>query len=489
MTAYLKILPLILFHFLILNVSVGHSKDVKKHFYFVGGGGEPAGDKTQFDESLKRIGTLSTNPGWKVNVSFNGGHKNTESIISDKFKKGKNFGAFTKVNYNKVIDDMISKIKSKELGVKDQLMLVIETHGAERNSSVEKTHSIALSGGEVTDYKKLDGVETVNLDRLQELVNLAAKNGVKLAIADMSCFSGNLLNIKHENVCMISASGPNHYGYSGAFGFASKFYDQLKAGNNLESAFLNSRYIGSDPDFPMISTDEGQAVDSIIYKALSPYLIYNDDKTTDFTLKYDLEDMNKFKSEVCTYDKNHKDLMNLIGQVKDVYKITDTVANEKIKSLKTALTNYRNFQKKYESVLRSKFELENEIKGILQKDFSDKESAWQKYSPIDFLTMDYKQFIKDAEVRLKSNLDDSNKNLTVRNIAKFKEQEMIAKQLLNKLGPSAKTKAAEYANLMNKSKETWKLAQLVSFEARSLYDQLYKQMKSDAGNPCKDFVI
>lgn len=488
MSAYAKIFNSFLLSILFLSVSVGHCAGVKKLFYGEGVGGEPVGDSTQFDGPLRKLSNFTSSPGWEFTVSYNGGHKNTEEITKTKFKNTRNLGAFTEVNYNAIIDEMISKINNNEVLEKDQLMLVIDTHGAQKEGS-EKTHAIALSSGEVTDLKTLEGANRINLDRLETLVELAARKKVKLAIVDMSCFSGNLLNIKNENVCMISGSGTNHYSYSGEFTFPGRFYEQLKPGRNLEDAFLSARVQGFHPDFPMISTDEGQAVDALIYKSLSSYLVFNDSSTNDFTLQYDLQDATNFQAQACSQKSNHEQFKALLEQIKDVYKITGKAGENQMASLNGALKNYRNYQQKYEDAVKSKFEVEAQIAAILERDFADKRPLWEAYSKLDFLTVDYKTQVKQAELRLKNSDTEGNRILTLNLIEKSKQQDLMATKIKSELSSSTLSKLKNYEAVMKKSTDTWVLAKEVSLEARKLYFHLYQQMKSQKSNPCRDFVL
>ncbi len=182
MTAYKKLFSLILTF--TLTTSLGYSREVKNQFYFLGGGGEPKGETTIFDNDVKLISGFINSPGWETTVSFNGGHKKTEDIISTKLPNVKNAGPFVEANYNKLIKEMTDKISDGTLASGDQLMISIDTHGGRKGKEI--THKISLSGSAATNLNTLAGATTVDLDKLQVLIDLAAAKGVKLAVIDMS---------------------------------------------------------------------------------------------------------------------------------------------------------------------------------------------------------------------------------------------------------------------------------------------------------------
>jgi hypothetical protein len=481
MAAYTKILLSSLLIYSCLSVPVSYS-EVKKQLYVIGGGGEPDRDFTIFDDSLKQIANFSNTPGWDTTITFNGGHKKTEDIIKTKMKKAKNGGAFVKKSYNALIEDMIAKVKSSTKG--DQFLLTIDSHGGEQKG--EKTHSIAAAYSEAGDRRSLDGAETINLDRLEELAKLAGDRGVKLAIVDMSCFSGNLLNIKNDKVCMISATGPKHYGYAGDFTFAKKFYENFKPGKNLEDIFLETREFGHLPDFPMISTNAGRAVNDILYKSLTPYLNFNDEATSDFTLQYSAIDKKAFTGEVCMFDKNHDDMLAIVKQIRNVDKVATKVT---LNRFTEAINKYRALQKKYEQSLLGKYEVEDEIKKILEKNFADKKDYWEKYSPIDFVGFDFATEVINAKKRLAVAESVADSERAKNHIKLFTEQDKVAKAIRAQLSSSAKNKLKQQDKMMKEVDQTWKLAQLVGLEARAVYNTLYKQQNTKKSNACKDFVL
>ena len=61
--------------------------NAENHLLILGGGGSPKGDKTLFDGDLNNFGKNLEKSKWNYDVSFNGGHKDTEVIIRNSYSK------------------------------------------------------------------------------------------------------------------------------------------------------------------------------------------------------------------------------------------------------------------------------------------------------------------------------------------------------------------------------------------------------------------
>jgi hypothetical protein len=186
---------------LLLFYSISFSYSGEKQLYFFGGGGEPEGPTTIFDKDINILSRFSNNKSttWKTNYSFNGGHKKTEAQLRSKLGKANTLGRFDEANFQQAINDLENKLESGKLKSGDQLILIIDTHGT-KNSSEEKTHLISLSPSESTKLKTSSEAKKISIDKLEKISNLAAKKGVKLALVDLSCFSGSTLKIANKNV-------------------------------------------------------------------------------------------------------------------------------------------------------------------------------------------------------------------------------------------------------------------------------------------------
>nr|BDT29645.1 hypothetical protein BHI3_31110 [Bacteriovorax sp. HI3] len=488
-----------LFPVLLLSLSVSYSAEVKKQFYVLGGGGEPVGKSTIFDNDLKLISSFtgSKKNGWETTISFNGGHENTESIIAKKMSNVRNKGPFIESNYNELINEMIKKIESGELAAGDQLMVTIDSHGARK--SYEKTHQIALAGSALSNLKTLEGAQTIKLDNLEKLASLAAEKGVKLALIDMSCFSGNLLNIKNDKVCFISATGPEQYGYAGSVDlgiftmtstFSGKFYDLLKKGRNLEEIFLNARMRGDSPEFPMISSVEGDMIHQALYQMLLPYMRYNRKTITDFHESYD-SNYRDFENQVCTLNKQHNSLMSLLTQAEVMAKIGDESMNNEFRSLKWALEKYRDYQLVYEEALRAKLKVGDEIKAILEKDYAEDSALWKRYYPEAFINLDLDYTIKVMQELADKEQNERMKKIWLGSLKDSQRQKEIIEGVKSKLSDNSKAALQNAQKAFADSGKTYSLASQVTVEARKVYDTLYKSMQKESkkSNPCREFVL
>lgn len=502
MTAYFKKLTLLSF-VLNLTFSVAYSADPKKQFYFIGGGGEPKGETTIFDGEIKRVGSFINKSNWETTVSFNGGHKKTEDLINSKMSRAKNAGPFIEKNFNALMDEIIQKLEKGELSEGDQLLIAINTHGARRSigKDPEKTHHVAMSYSEAKDLNNLSGAQTVDLDKMEKIMNLAAEKNVKLGILDFSCYSGNLLNLKNDKVCLVSASGPEQFSYGAGtlnlgfftlsfpITFGSKFFDSLKKGKNLEELFLSSRTTGDTPDFPMINTKEGLAINEMMYRMITPYLSYNADYTANFAARY-VRTGDRFEEQVCRIEDNHNQLLDFLKQYENLASVVDDVNRNEFKSLREALEEYRSYQRTYEVSLRGKFEVEKEIKAIFEKQFPNNKKEWNNYSPLDFLSLDLDSSIKYYEGLAER--DKNNKYLSGvwdSTVAGLKKQKEIASYVKENLSENAKAKLKAQEEAYSKSGVTRTLAMKVSVEAKKVYDTLYKKNQSAESNPCRDFVL
>jgi hypothetical protein len=478
--------------YLFLTISLSYSAE--KHLYVLGGGGEPKGDKTIFDSDLKTIGGFVEKSSWSSTVSFNGGHRKTEDILSSKFSKATNAGAFVEENYNKMVNEMISKIESGVLKSGDQLMVVINTHGA-KNSGKEQTHQVATAHSSLDDLQTLAGASVVKLDNLQKLVDVAAEKGVKLAITDMSCFSGNLLNLKGDKACLISATGRDQFGYAGTLDlglfnvtatFSGKFFNQLSEGKNLEEIFLKSRQKSWTADYPMISTKAGRAIDDKLYNLLSPYLRVRDGRAVTFGYS---SNRNKFYNEVCQSQNNYSQIMEILNLKEQTEAVTDKVFADQVSELKKSVEAYRNFELYYEDAIKGTHETENEIRSILESKFPENKNIWSKVEPLEFTNQiddrqikQYQEMVNNAGPRTRrmwqSALDD------------LMAKKAMVEEVTKSLSPAAKEKIANYEKAFANANQTKDLATKVSSEAKKVYENLYRsQMDKDEANPCRDFKL
>src|SRR5690349_12376650 len=147
-------IKLLIISLLALNSTITFAEN---HLLVFGGGGEPQGETTIFDSGMETFGKNLKKANWRYEVSFNGGHRNTEKILSNNFPSPVIPNTdFTDVKFEKLLIDYKEKILSGTIKSGDQLMIIINSHGASKDSNSE-THKISAKGGAATDLNNLQG--------------------------------------------------------------------------------------------------------------------------------------------------------------------------------------------------------------------------------------------------------------------------------------------------------------------------------------------
>ena len=250
-----------------------------QHVLYLGGGGDPANRAgTIFDEGLKELGRYLTSSQSTSEIRYNGGHPESEAILKAFKTSPDSRGPLTPDSFQESIQrtykTYLEKFKSGTIAPGDQLLVIIDSHGAKRDSK-EVTHSIAVSKrAPGTSVDNLPIETTQSLDALKGLVELAKASPLKLAIVDLSCFSGttqSLVNLgasAPDQVCIVSSSGTEEYGYTS---FSRNFQAAMKPGASIEDIFLSTRSTDPLGAFPMISTPAGREVAQRLYELFRPH--------------------------------------------------------------------------------------------------------------------------------------------------------------------------------------------------------------------------
>lgn len=451
---------------------------------------------TLFDGAIKNIGNyLTSNPQIKAEVALDGNHKITKEIIKESFPKNINATDFQKSDYLRLIQSYKEKLLSDEMKSGDQFMIYINSHGAEKNRDNKlKAHAIATSEGNTTDLNNLQGATTVELSDLIELRNLAKSKHVKMAIIDASCHSGNSLDLADNNTCVISSTGPNHYGYAA---FSEKFSAGMMKGKNLEDLFLETRENDSTSGLPMISTKSGLNINTAIYEKITPFLFHFDD-TNDKLTPY-LE-KNSSVHDQCIADKNFSSLMKTINVIEELNSSTKkiifvelTTKAVDLRRLKMLLADY----KKSLDLARKKMDQLN-LKRLDKKETIFIDPSLGKfnkpsisYTWRQLLTMKFDELTRDVQTRLKHEKDQKEIQslkglLSIYSQSRTKRDVLIKSHADLALIPM---KEKEISDLIDtsyaKNKE-------IATEERKLYSALYKESKKNLkedSNPCRDFHL
>ena len=477
---------------LIIAFSINLGWAQENYIAVMGAGGEPQNKETTiFDAEIKNLGKFFKKDNkWNLSVSLNGGHDKTEEIISQNLAKNdvKNL-SFIEPNFNAMIADYEGKISRGEIATGDQLVLYISTHGAQKTGN-ETSHQISFAGKEAQDLNTLSNASTVSLDKLQNLIDLANKHGVKLGILDFSCHSGNALNLANDKTCIISASGPNHFGYTS---WGHTFSSKMKKGKNLEEVFLETLSKRSEPSFPMISSPIGKDIQNEMYPLLGRYLNYWKENPWHEKLTKNIE--NEVEANRC--EEVNEDFRRL---------------NSMITALKAA-THSSKVHKKYDAFLRSLGEYHSfldELKKDLIRmnlpglkkeeevcfnsiEWNDKETnTCTKVKISSLLKSDFEKEIESIEVMRDQAVKDNKAYLVrwARNyISQLKESKVIKEKLLAE-NPGFNEYMSYYKDYPKLKDRTWDMASDVAKKFREIYLEEYDKGKRDSRpNPCREIVL
>lgn len=473
----------------------------KKQYILIGGGGEPTNATdgrgnpilgTMFDDDIQDVRAfLNKAPEWQKEVSFNGGHPKTEEILRTSYKDT-NATSFTTQQYKKLIADYVTKINNGEFTKGDQILIHIATHGAIKVGG-QLTHSVATANNALQNYDTLGG-DLADLDELKRLSDLANQKGIKLGIIDESCHSGNSLSLANDNTCVLTITGPLHYGWNGGNSNPDVLNKNLVPGKSLEDIYLKARRESADTGFPMISSPEGKKVQDQLYEMLTPYL-YAFDSNHDKLLPY----MTSGEQDLlCKYDSNFAELNNIISQMLDINRKTTTPNTKlivELENLKKAIGDYYTFQRGIVQDLQgvdfSLLKNEEEIKAQEKVGLMTYTMTY-KFTWRELMTMDYDKRISEMQERLAAaTTKDDQLNLRL-NIAALRNSKKRGEELKVKY-PELINTEDKLNSIANKEARSYDMANKIGRLSRTLYDALYrdyqKQGPSLESNPCKDFIL
>ena len=230
-----------------------------KYALVLGAGGEPPGATTIFDPSFKILGEKLEDNGYRTTGAVDGGHQKTEQIVKDGF--GPEVKGFTKQNADEQIARLAETIGS---GKAKQLLIVVNTHGWP--ATAKALHLVGTADPESPTY---------DLAQLEKLQAKAREHGVKLAILDMSCYSGQTLalNKRYPETCVVTGAGSNNVGYSDV---SASLFKNLRRGRSLEDSYRDTRR-GAMSGWPQISTPAGYAAGRALADLHGPVSGYEGD--------------------------------------------------------------------------------------------------------------------------------------------------------------------------------------------------------------------
>jgi hypothetical protein len=480
----MKLIPLFLLLYCLTTLA---AEAPKMHMLVLGGSGDPLGTNTTFDNSLEQMANyyqqkIEKSESGQLSIAFDGGHEHTDMLKSSKFPQAVSIKDFNKDTFREELarfEKMMAENKTIKRG--DQLLVYIDSHG-NKNDETSKTHDVAAE--ETTSNNS--GVPTVvSLDELEQLKHAAAVNGIKLAIIDLSCFSGSTQYLADKNTCVISSTGKNHYAFSGG-GFSRNFTGHIRSGISLESLFLTARSASTLPDFPLISTSEGELLKKQIYNSISPYLYYT--ASSGDLLVDELVNRARDSNYSCKENSSFENFIKLLNKMEINANIaTDAASFETKESLiefsdfKKALKEYKDLQDKLTERLKEMhIERFNKVEQVTPEySFSWAEllngdwEAWSATTQDKILNSEGK--MKEEYIYCKSVIDKANE----------------AKRKILQENPSFEKYKDVAKNYENYPEQTSDLAVKIASLEKKIFDRLYKKYKKENNqtNPCREFIL
>lgn len=224
----------------------------KNQLLYFGGGGESK-DKleTIFAKGFNHTIDFAQKRKWDAEYYSTHDHLADKAVAYYKHVKTKEF---TVENIQKRFELLDQQIKNGEYKSGDQLLIMFDTHGTVDDSYLISTTDDKLFNPEVY---------------LRRIVTEAEKQGIKIGIMGLTCFSGQLQNFGSDKTCVVSVSQADQLGYVYD---SETFAKNLITSNNLEDVFTKgrtaNRWALAQPE---ISSPAGQKTQAAL-KALKSYL-------------------------------------------------------------------------------------------------------------------------------------------------------------------------------------------------------------------------
>lgn len=445
-----------------------------RYMAYMGGSGDPPGTTTIFDAKIGGIGSYATASESQTRIAFDGGHSQTESALASSFP-GQTVSDFTNSNYEAMIANYEADIQNGRIKTGDQLLMVIDSHGAERNPGFQ-THNIASGRGAAVDLNNLSGSDTVSLDRLMNLSRLAEEKGIQLGIIDMSCHSGASLPLANSRTCVITASGPQSYAYGGDNReiFSNRFVSRMRPGRNLEDIFLEARSGAVDAGFPMISTPEGIRAQDQIYPILRRYINYSDPRAD----KFNDEIEQSVATQSCLQESAEvQRILELVGNLESV---TEGIT---FSDFRSALTDYHNYRRTIQEELTRMgvphLNQSRRICGVPNLGCNDLTVGLIIGMPADERIAENQGLLASA-----TNADDRTR--AQQWITYFQNVKNVREELIATY-PGIESHSVYLRQNEDIRARTIELANRVSREAQRIYGALYQRQENT--NPCRSFTL
>ncbi|OFZ20162.1 MAG: hypothetical protein A2X94_09660 [Bdellovibrionales bacterium GWB1_55_8] len=423
----------------------------KTHTLFLGAAGEPAGSTTLFDLSLRTAGAYFSTAKHPVKLVFDGGHSVTEKIAAQFYDEREDISPETAKGSLRALKKDIERGKIKK---GEQVLVALVSHGARREGDEAATHGVSIGRQQLLQSRELI-----------PLRDAAEKAGVRLAIIDQSCFSGDTLAIASDKTCVVSATGEDVVSYPVE---SESFWKNVNPGVSLEEAFLRGRSQRAYPSVPMISTAAGKATAELIREVSASLIGW-------------VSDLEKQADKHC------------VAGCSQNFPAEDTTAkldHAMTKIAKTAIMDSEAL-KKFRVALEEQYRFLHEL-FFLTSDLKAKDKRQEKL--VDGAKVDWKYMVGFDQAELRQMLETelasggSMKFALEEELKQLPLVEEVRARLLSENEEFRKyvEAHARYKQLFGKM---WQESVRVSLLERGAYDRIYRSMKSEGANPCRDFVF
>jgi hypothetical protein len=187
-----------------------------------GGAGEPA-DSNMFTSDFIKTTSWARDHEWNINdVLFDGDNQNLQSQISSTAKKP--VTSLTQGNFLISLMKLSADAKSGRLKEGDQVLIMVDDHG--ESDKTAYSHAIRCEG------------ISCDPSYLKDVIKQLEQRGIRVAVVDFSCFSGQSLDLASDKTCVVTATTANDVGWND---FSGNFIANMKTGTSLESVFLKTR--------------------------------------------------------------------------------------------------------------------------------------------------------------------------------------------------------------------------------------------------------
>lgn len=443
-----------------------------KHVVLFGGSGDPPGPTTLFDTNARLLGQYSQQVNANARIAFDGGHAQTEAIVSQSFPSVARED-FTSASYRAKVQGYIADIQAGRIQRGDQLMLVMSTHGAQPMEG-QRSHNVSAGRGHAVDLNTLSGSETVSMDDLHQLTTLAEQNGVKLAILDMSCHSGASMGLGNSKTCVISAAGSQSFGYGGDSPtiFSNTLLSKLTPGKNLEEVFLEARSASNDLSFPMISAGAGRSVGDELYPLLRRY---QNSYYRGLGDKFRPDLQTSVETRSCeTEPQEIERIIALSTQVESV------MTGQTFEDFRAALREYGQLRR----------ELQTQLTALRTQ---EKENVcWNptRCNPLPrsvIASLEPAARVAEYQAALAAATTEAERQRNREWIAYFQDWERVRNRMIQETPGIANVESLLGGEAM--ATRTYQIANRVANESRRLFAAMERQRRTEQSNACRDFVL